>query len=467
MGNSPIPPIPGEPPGFVSVDNVSNTEIDPKAFSQLWELGKDAANLIPKWVMQIFAVLIKCLTMGIGIWVGLIDLFLSALADFFQQAQGNSNPAFYNLVAALITDLTGVEVAGADIVGKFQQRGRLAAMQALGGALVDTLAGEFGGVFQTDRGGVFTAPKGTGIGGLPDVQLSPEQGVNAARAFMGFALSFAVREGNTDFFADSLPFGIGHCFKDFTEDLSKNLGLGRMVRLALKPLFQNLVAIPMTWAFNKQYRPTLLGASEAIRAFNNGLYTAEQLTEELARHGFSVERQNALQAFHTRYPNEQDLFLLELANKLPRNEHLNALLRTGYSADTAQQLIDAEPLRLQRHLSEQIAHSLLHSLLNGEIDADTYSAALNRFMFTADERNALAGFAAELLSHARKRATFTQMETMLVDGIIDVGELQSWLQTEGYSADDQLRLMQLALLKVKAAQAKAAKSKGTTTIPKP
>jgi len=99
-------------------------------------------------------------------------------------------------------------------------------MQATGAAFVDLLASEFAGVTQTDEGGVFKVAKGTGIGGLPNVPLTPEGGMNAARAFLGFAMSFAVREGNTDFFASLIPFGIGEGYKAFAEDLSKSLGLG-------------------------------------------------------------------------------------------------------------------------------------------------------------------------------------------------------------------------------------------------
>ncbi len=131
-------------------------------------------------------------------------------------------------------------------------------------------------------------------------------------------------------------------YKSFAEDSSKSLGLGRLTRLALKPLFQNLVAIPMTWAFNKQYTPTLLGANEAVHAFNNGLFTGDQLNEELARHGYSTDRRNALQAFHTKYPSEADLFLLDLAGQLSSDDHRITLRRIGYDDDNINKLLAAE-----------------------------------------------------------------------------------------------------------------------------
>jgi hypothetical protein len=456
MGNPVVPQLPNQPPGFVSVADATNTEIDPKAFGKLWELGKDEAHRIPKWLLTIIVGFIKCAKVAIAIWISLIDEFLSILADYFQAAQGNSNPAFYNLVANLLTDLTGVEVGGEKIIGAFQNRGRLAAMQEVGGALVDALSGEFGGVYQADKGGVFTSARGSGIAGLPAVELSPEQGMNAARSFMGFAMSFAVREGNTDFFADSLPYGLGHAFKNITEDLAKALGLGRLTRLALKPLFQNMVSIPMTWAFNKQYTPTLLGADQAIRAFNGGLFTGEQLNEELARHGFSMERRNALQLAHSKYPSEADLFLLELGNLLPNSEHRATLKRIGYNDDNVDLLLKAETLHEKRRLSLRLAELLVHPLLNGTIDIAAYSSVLNRFTLTEQEKQDFTGFASELLSHPRKRLTFAQITTAFVDGIVAVDQVAEYLHEEGYREDDIAVLLQIDLFKLKVSKDKAA-----------
>lgn len=456
MGNPVVPQLPSNPPGFVSVADATNTEIDPKAFGELWELGRDKAHRLPKWLVTIVVGLIKCIKLAIAIWISLIDEFLSILADYFQAAQGNSNPAFYNLVANLLTDLTGIEVGGEKIIGAFRNRGRLAAMQQVGGALVDALSGEFGGVYQADKGGVFTSSRGSGIGGLPAIELSPEQGMNAARGFMGFAMSFAVREGNTDFFADSLPYGLGHAFKNITEDLSKALGLGRLTRLALKPLFQNMVSIPMTWAFNKQYSPTLLGAGELIRAFNAGLYSGDQLNEELSRHGYNQDRRNALQALHTKYPGEADLFLLELGNLLPNSEHRATLKRIGYSDDNIDLLLKAETLHEKRRLSLRLAELLVHPLLNGTIDIAAYSSVLNRFTLTEQEKQDFTGFASELLSHPRKRLSFAQITTAFLDGIVAVDQVAAYLHEEGYREDDIAILLQIDLFKLKVAKDHAA-----------
>ena len=454
MGTGPTPPLPGDPPGFVNVGDVASQEVDPRNFGNLMSKGTADSGTWEHMALAFWTAFIKIIAPGISLFFDVVDVVFAAVAAGMQKAQAQSAPGFYELVGHLLTDLTGIEVDGGELFQQFQTRGRVAAMQQVGGALVDTLAGEFAGVFQANEGGVFTQGKGDGIGGLPAVQLSPDQGMNAARAFLGFAMSFAVREGNTDLLASFIPYGLGEGFKDIAEDFSKSIGIGRLTRLALKPLFQNLIAVPMDWAFKQQYRPSLLGADLTIRAFNAGLFTADQLKAELATHGFSDERQNILQAAHTKYPHEEQLQLLELTNQIGRQEHTNLLGRIGYDPDNINLVIKAEGAHVQRQLSIRLAESFLHEVAAATMDLPTYKEVLSRFTLTPNEQDAFVGLATELLNHARRRVTLAQMEEAFVEGIVNVEELEEYLRQRGYPDDDRRILLEITLLKLAAANAK-------------
>jgi len=147
----------------------------------------------------------------------------------------------------------------------------------------------------------------------------------------------------------------------------------------------------------------------------------------------SVRRgRNALQLAHTKYPSEADLFLLELGNLLPHDEHLATLRRIGYNDDNAALLLKAETLHEKRHLSLRLAEQLIHPLLNGTIDLTSYSSVLARFTLTEQEKADFTGFASELLAHPRKRLTFAQITTAFVDGIVAVDQVAEYLHEEGY-----------------------------------
>jgi hypothetical protein len=469
MGGGPLPVLPNNPPTTVNVGDVAQQEVDPKNFGQLFAQGQADAGWIEHHGLAIWLGLTKSLQAAISLIASGMDDLLALIGQFFVAAQANNTPGFYNLTADLITDLTGVEVDGAALFDRYQKRGRIAAMQATGGAFVDLLASEFAGVTQTENGGVFTVGKGDGIGGLPAVQITPESGMNAARAFLGFAMSFAVREGNTDFFASLIPFGIGEGFKSYAEDLSKSLGLGRLTRLALKPLFQNLVAIPMTWAFNKQYTPTMLGAGELVRAANAKLMAFDDMREQMARHGFSVTNTDILSELHAKWPDAKQQFLVETLGQQDQNTTNTFLSILGYTEKGIEQLRIAEANDFTRRLAFELAHTLVHPVLTGAIDAATYSGVLGKLPLSDKEKSDLVALVTELLSHPRKRLTFAQMTTAFVDGIIAVDELATYLHEEGYREDDIAILLQIDLLKLGAAKAKAAaaKAKKPKTPPTP
>src|SRR5271157_4781422 len=49
--------------------------------------------------------------------------------------------------------------------------------------------------------------------------------------------------------------------------MAKNLGLGRMARRALQPLIQILVADPLMYKLQEDYRPKRIGAMPAIKKY--------------------------------------------------------------------------------------------------------------------------------------------------------------------------------------------------------
>ena len=124
--------------------------------------------------------------------------------------------------------------------------------------------------------------------------MSPTQGVNAARAFLGFATEFGVREGNAELVAGIIPHGYGEGVRDMAVSVARGVNLSRMGRIALMPLFKGLVATPLQWAINQQYRPELLGPAEAVWAYFLDYLTIDQLQTELQYHGYSDGKISAL-----------------------------------------------------------------------------------------------------------------------------------------------------------------------------
>ncbi len=459
------PPLPAGPPIHVTVTDIADKEIDPKQQGLLQALGAQDSGWMERLVVAFLTGFVRLLAPLLRLAISTIDSLLGVLAESFLVVQGEQSEEFYNLVAALITDFTGVQVDATAAAVAFKQRGRVAAMEQVGAAFIDILTGEMAGIEQKRGDTGFISTPGTGIGGLPDAKLSPEQGMKGLRAFLGFVMSFAVREGNTDIFADILPYGIGTAFKDFGEDLSKNLAIGRLTRLALRPIFQNLISTPVTWAMNEQYRPTGLKPAEATRAQLRGFLSTDELRDEMRRAGYNEDKINALIEQNLKDLTLEQLKNLNLAGLLPDDDFDLYLARIGFRADDRNLWRKADDLAEVRKYSITRATTLVNDFLAGEISRTDLEDALvakgiggTRLLLSDNEVKTLLSIADHLSAFPRQHLTLAQAHKAFISGIIDVLEWEEFLTRRGYSADDR-KILTLQLLMDAGKQAEADKLK--------
>lgn len=473
MSNPPVPPVGGtdlppvpQPPIHVDAFGLADTEIDPARYAELLAAGLRKSNIFKDLIATLLFGLITLLQDLITFAASLFDKILGSLGGAFLAAQAQKSAGFYTLCAELMEDLTGIEVDGAKLTADFQRGGRLTAMTALGGSLFNALASEFAGQEQGEAEGGFTIAPGTGVGGLPEKALTPAGGVNAARSFLGFQTSFAVREGNTDILASILPFGVGHWFKDFAEDFSKNVGIGRLGRVALRPLVQVLVATPLTWAMNLQYRPTLLSASEAVQAWLDGYFTTEQLQQEHGLHGLSPARSQAVIQNTLKNPTSEQLATLLVGGKINADDYKLYMKHQGYTEDVITLIDDANDLAPTRRASLRAAEHFVQEYVTGIITSDELDQALHgmgafgqgRMLLTDGEIQNLKGLAGSLAAFPRKKMTPAQMKQAYVDATITLQEYEDYLLRVGYSQANVTTLGIEALI----AQHKASGGAGST-----
>lgn len=440
-----------------------------KDFAQAAKVGMQgvkASGLIERFVVAALELPLILLAPLITFAVSLFDDLLTVLAKAFLAAQGEQSTGYYRLAAALMTDMLNIEVDEQGLVNSFQRGGRVAAMRDLGGKVVNTLAGEFMGVSQVASNGTFSAAAGSGVAGLPDLPLSETQGVAGLKAFVGFMTAFAIREGNTDMLASLLPFGTGELFKDFAEDFAKNLGIGRLARMAWKPIVTTTVGVPVQWALNRQYRPTLLTPAEAIRAFTNGDLTDVELGDVLTRHGHSSKNQFALARQHQKNPSVADLRDLWATGNITDVDRNAWLHNEGYSDAAIRTLDAAADWSPARFASLRAAEAYASQYLHGKITQTQFHLALDtlaasstgqKFLTDGEVAN-LKALTAGAVAGTRTHLRVTQLMREYEDGLITLGEFEQHVTDLGYSPDDVQILTQELLIAAKRASDRAAKA---------
>jgi len=440
------------PPQFVQ-----GPENDAKQIAKLQTEGQRDSNWFTLLWRAAGRTFTSALLDAIDLMVFVVDKFFVLIGKFFRRAQGEENPAFWELVAAITEDILGIDVDGEALKASFFGSGRINAMEKVGGQVFDLLAQEFLTPPGEALPGKFSVKQAGGIAGLPDFKISPEQGVEAARRFMGFGMTFAVREANVGVLGELATIGFAKNFRDYGENMVANLAIGRLMRIALRPLMTVAIADPLTQALNKQYHPKLLNESQVVTLFHHGLIDQATLFEELERQGYDAQRIRALVEVLKTHISPDDLELLWRYGVLSRGDAVSRLTAQGFSADDAELHLKVIDLRRLDSIVRAQADLAQKQFEDGVLDADELRAALEALPLTDDEKQLRRVLAASHVELPRRFPTLAQMTSALEEGIVTVGEYDDFLIREGYSSDDATILRLLALLKTaKALEARQA-----------
>jgi hypothetical protein len=423
--SNPGNPLVNQPPTDVTVKDVVDHEIDPRKRAQLEALGrKDAGEHNTIWG-GLWASIYDGLGYLVNEFASSLDEVLAYVGKFFRIAQGEKNPAFYDLSAAILEDLTGVEVNAESLKQSAFGSGRLAAMEQFGGDLYKLLEEEFK----------------PASGDLEAGDVAP------AQRFLGFLMNFAIRQGNIECLTGFLPeeFRVGEGFRAYGELMAKNLGLGRLARQALRPLIQTLVADPLLYKLQEQYRPKRIGSSPAIKKFFRDPSFEQQMRKELAQEGFTNARIDDLVSDLRPLLAERQLIEYffrfgDVTTSIGDSASLDTkslIQQRGFSAEDAQKLIDvSRPVLDKGEIGTLFA--------NEKIDQPTALGYLTKLGFDSD--TAMLVLRAHSLQHQHaRRLGLAELKKAFHNAVIDLLELKAHLSTDGYS-DDDIQIITLDLL---------------------
>lgn len=444
---------------------LSSNEVDPVQAAKNHGVGLTQSGTWASLALNIWQALWSLVDWLIAQYFDAFDRIVAFIATEVGTAVPRNLPGFWLAVGSLISDILGVNLDGAALYNDMQTKGTLATMQATGAGLVNLLIGEFTNTASGTGGNVSFSSAVNADTLLPVGQLTPAGGVAAAQKLMGFVLASAVRQANVDGLVDMIPFGFGQVFEKYSEGIRTNLGIGRMMRFALKPIFQDLVATPMKWAINKQYLPTLLSEIDAVSAFDQQIFSQTQLQEEMYRHGYSLDRQAAMYWKARQMPSRAQLRTLHIAGVLNDNDYLIWMRRLGHTDDVTAMLDQADDLHIARAAALSTVEVMARKYLAGSITEPQLAGVVNSVarnvngvgLLSAGEVQNLLQLAGETGIPAKnKHLGFAQLFTLYVDGLVTLQEVETALTNLGYTADAVTELTDLLLVKAKGIQEKNA-----------
>jgi hypothetical protein len=132
-------------------------------------------------------------------------------------------------------------------------------------------------------------------------------------------------------------------------EIIEALGLGRLMRVALRPLAQHLIATPLDWKISKEVRPKLLGDSTVARQWARGRWDWPDVVEELSRHGYSDARIDAIINEQRKFISPGEVALLARHIETATFDAIQYLGEAGYErGDAERALLVHETQRLEQ-----------------------------------------------------------------------------------------------------------------------
>lgn len=219
---------------------------------------------------------------------------------------------------------------------------------------------------------------------------------------------------------------------DLGKEIVQGLGLSRIARTALRPLVRATIATPLEWHANKTYRPALVAPATAIGQFQSGLWSLEQMLEELARAGYDDTRITALINEQRKLLSPADVNQLVSRGFWTADEGRQHLRLIGYDAEIADLVLRIEGTRRIEQQDNALASALITAYAQRDIEDAAIEGSLDKFDFPATEK----AFVLEL-AHTRRALNVHQLspaeaERCVRKGILSVIDYREALERAGY-----------------------------------
>jgi hypothetical protein len=356
------------------------------------------------------------------------------------------------LSAASLSEFLGVEISAEQLATGKGVQNSLDVSTKIGEALYNRLVSEF-----TSNG-----------------QVTPESGELAAKRFSGFAINFATQNAMISTLADAASLHLLEDFRELGVEAARNLGLGRLQRLAMGTLLTNVIQKPYDRQLRRRYRPDLMTDTQYIHAYHRNAITEAQLKDVLAQKGYTDAdiEQIIIEGEVNLTPSE--LERLARWKLVTYEQAVNTLNRQGVDPTVSgDQLQTVWLSRADTQVSKYVEK--LGALLSaGQISEADFDAALTDVPWSDSEKEWAKKAYLLARDNPTRLITWTELKTAFENGLIDIDYVQRWLDQSGYDDDDQqvkyglLALdLQAYLDKQQAAQAKAdaLKAKQAATTP--
>jgi hypothetical protein len=286
---------------------------------------------------------------------------------------------------------------------------------------------------------------GVVIGGIAGETNELVPGDEAAQRFMGMLGHLTIQSWAEGIIVEEFTSlaGVLHPIEEISklgQDLINGMGLNRLARVAMRPLAHILVATPLEWKYQKQFRPTLLSAGQVIDAFLRGDYDGSEVAEELSRLGYSDKRQDMLLKSAYKRLSLADTMTMLRDGQVGRDFVIENLRAQGYDQATAEAAIVADETKHHLAIQDDSLAAVRSAYVERRITDGEFSQYLEAIVPFEDDRAAIEIAARTIRDVNTKRLSVSQAEACVKAQILPIASYREALRYEGYDVEAALSL---------------------------
>lgn len=365
------PAAPASPSRPIALGASSSKELYENLYAQLIKLG------VPSWIAYIWASFWAAIVAVFGpvflYLVAALSAVVTPAASLLLEALGDLragiDPTVGILAQEVLTEFLGVEVGTQNLPLGIGGADHVARAKAIGALLVGQLESEL-----------------VGPGGAIVPSLQP------AATFSGFAVNFGLACGLMGVIGGVLPWP-GHLneLRELGEEVATNIGLGRLVRQALRELVRVLVQMPAQWYFNTKYLPTQFRETDLVNPYAQTLLPHDQLYRAMHLLGYSDDKIQAFIEMHQKRLTPTDARLLVNHALWSTDQADKYLAAAGWPQGLQGTLYALEDLREQQKWYDKLLAELEEEVKSGRLTVDEFESILRGTAVTSTIGGASAG----------------------------------------------------------------------------
>lgn len=362
------------------------------------------------------------------------------LAEFFSALSAVRHSTTNNMgatMAELLNEFLGTALTESDVQPRPLVAGNIndesAATQARAAALGRAVLNQLEKEFTTTTDG------------------SPSTGEKAAQTFAGYGVNFGIQNGIIALIGSLVPETRLDEVREMGVEVAQNLGLGRLMRVALRPLVQALVATPYQRQLNRRYQKELLPLADLLKAWHAERMNQQDVFELMRQHGLKDEFLTELTEQTRLRLKDAEWELLTALDKQPEDDQALADTADGMDSDwLAARLTTLTWARL-RPVRDRVLNEAVSQVKNAFITIAQFQGVLDRLGIPHDEQLLWREAAGEFLEVPRKRPSLNEILFLYEAAQLTDDDLEYWIKAEGYYGPDVQIMMTYFRLKFIAA----------------